>query len=253
MVWDRPPSADAQLDLNANEARFAVAKAFVVEFATECHGAWECMQDGDTFETVLSIVARSDATDLQSAVSVTTVVESLLSCKYSRVWVEADVSSVPQSSAIRVRVKAYDVDNLPIAQTRTDVEFRFDGKAVPVQWSRGSNMYTADVPADLTQNPGEYNLTVTATSAWTRSGSKASCVLFHRVITVQADAKQIILASCVAALLVVGVGGFALMLYRNRARAGEYLRSIFSLELFLAIEICMELWVRPIPFCVAMA
>ena len=114
-------------------------------------------------------------------------------------------------------------------------------------------MYTADVPADLTQNPGEYNLSVTATSAWTRSGSKASCVLFHRVITVQADAKQIILASCVAALLVVSGGGFAFMLYRNRARAREYLRSIFSLELFLAVDICVELWVRPIPFCVAMA
>ncbi len=111
-------------------------------------------------------------------------------------------------------------------------------------------MYTADVPAGFTQNPGEYNLNVRATGAWNSSGSKASCVLFHRVITVEADAKQLILASSLAALLAASFGGLAFMVYRNRARAREYLRSIASMELFLVIEICVELWVRPIPFCV---
>jgi len=245
MVWDRPPSADAQLDLNANEARFAVAKAFVVEFATECHGAWQCMQDGDTFETVLSIVARSDPTDLQSAVSVTTVVESLLSCKYSRVWVEADVSSVPQSSAIRVRLEAYDVDNLPIAQTRADVEFRFDGQgrsqAVPVQWSRGSNMYTADVPADLTRNSGEYNLTVTVTSAWTRSGSKASCVLFHRTIIVKVGLSSTWILVGAGATAVAIVGGLVLLVRKRHAHLQAVMAMLLTEMGMLVFAICTAL------------
>jgi hypothetical protein len=199
------------------------------------------MQDGDTFETVLSIVARSDATDLQSAVSVTTVVESLLSCKYSRVWVEHDVSSVPQSSAIRVRLEAYDVDNLPIAQTRADVEFRFDGRAVPVQWSRGSNMYTADVPADLTQNPGEYNLTVTATSAWTRSGSKASCVLFHRTIIVKAGLSSTWILVGAGATAVAIVGGLVLLVRKRHAHLQAVMAMLLTEMGMLVFAICTAL------------
>jgi hypothetical protein len=69
-------------------------------------------------------------------------------------------------------------------------------------------------------------------------------VLFRRSITVTSDAKQIVLASCLAALLVLSAAVFGFMLYRNRARAGEFLRSIFSLELFLVAEMCAEIWVR---------
>jgi len=156
------------------------------------------------------------------------------------------VLSVPQSSAIRVLLKAYDVDNLPVAQTRAEVEFRFGGQALPVQWSRGSNEYTADVPTSLTDSAGQYELKVTAVSGWTLSGSTAGCVLFRRSITVTSDTKQIVLASCLVALLVLSAAVFGFMLYRNRARAKEFLRSMFSLELFVVVEMCAELWVRPL-------
>jgi hypothetical protein len=246
ILWDRPPSSDAELDLDADSSRFAAEKTFVLDFAADCHGAQPCAQDGDTFETVLGVATQSDQAELRSAVTFTAVVESLLSCEHSKVWVELDVRSVPQSSAIRVHLKAYDVDNLPVAQTRAEVEFHFDGQALPVQWSRGSHEYTADVPADLTENAGEYELNVTAVSGWTLSGGTVGCVLFRRSITVTSDAKQIVLASCLAALLVLSAAVFGFMLYRNRARAGEFLRSIFSLELFLVVEMCAEIWVRPL-------
>jgi hypothetical protein len=246
MAWDRPPSSDAELDLDADSSRFAAAKAFVVDFAADCHGTRPCAQDGDTFETVLSVATWSDQAELHSAVTITAVVESMLSCVHSKVWVELDLLSVPQSSAIRVHLEAYDVDNLPVAQTRAEVEFRFDGQALPVRWSRGSNEYTADVPTSLTSSAGQYELNVTAVNGWTLSGSVAGCVLFRRSITVTSDTKQIVLASCLVALLVLCAAAFGFMLHRNRARAREFLRSMFSLELFVVVEMCAELWVRPL-------
>jgi hypothetical protein len=245
MAWDRPPSSDAELDLDANSNRFAAKKAFVVDFAADCHGTQPCAQDGDTFETVLGVVTWSGQAELRSAVTVTAVLESMLSCEHSQVWVELDVLSVPQSSTIRVHLKAFDVDNLPVAQTRAEVEFRFGGQALPVRWSRGSNEYTADVPTDLTDSAGQYELKVTAVSGRTLSGSTAGCALFRRSITVTSDTKQIVLASCLVALLVLSASVFGFMLHRNRARAREFLRSIFSLELFVVVEMCAELWVRP--------
>jgi len=146
ILWDRPPSSDAELDLDADSSRFAAEKTFVLDFAADCHGTRPCAQDGDTFETVLSVATWSDQAELRSAVTVTAVVESMLSCEHSKVWVELDVRSVPQSSAIRVHLKAYDVDNLPVAQTRAEVEFRFGGQALPVQWSRGSNETSTSTP-----------------------------------------------------------------------------------------------------------
>jgi hypothetical protein len=245
MAWDRPPSSDAKLDLDANSSRFAAKKVFDVDFAADCRGTQPCAQDGDTFKTVLGVVTGSDEAELRSAVTVTTVVEAILSCRHSKVWVERDVLSVPQSSAIRVLLKAYDVDNLPVAQTRAEVEFRFGGQALPVQWSRGSNEYTADVSTYLTDSAGQYELKVTAVSGWPLSGGTAGCVLFRRSITVTSDTKQIVLASCLVALLVLSASVFGFMLHRNRARAREFLRSIFSLELFVVVEMCAELWVRP--------
>jgi hypothetical protein len=248
MTWDRPPSSDAELDLDADVSRFAAKKFFFVEFAADCQRTQPCAEDGDTFETVLGVVTRSNQIELHSAVTVTTMVQSLLSCEHSKVWVELDVLSVPQSSAIRVHLEAYDVDNLPVAQTRAEVEFRFGGQALPVQWSRGSNEYIADVPTSLTDSAGQYELNVTAVSGWTLSGSTAGCVLFRRSITVKSDTKQIVLASCLVALLVLCAAAFGFMLHRNRARAREFLRSMFSLELFVVVEMCAELWVRPL-FC----
>jgi hypothetical protein len=257
MRWDRPPSSDVELDLDADSSRFAAKKIFDVDFAADCHGTQPCAQDGDTFETVLSVVTlsgqaelRSAVAELRSAVTVTAMVESKLSCEHSKVWVELDVLRVPQSSAIRVHLKAYDVDNLPVAQTRAEVEFRFGGRALPVQWSRGSNEYIADVPTSLTDSAGQYELNVTAVSGWTLSGSTAVCVLFRRSITVTSDTKQIVLASCLVALLVLCAAVFGFMLHRNRARVREFLRSMFSLELFVVVEMCAELWVRPL--CAAM-
>jgi hypothetical protein len=70
------------------------------------------------------------------------------------VWVEGGAPSVQASSAIVVRLRALDVDALPIDQTHAEVEFRFGNRTVPVNWNRGSNEYVASVPRPSLTPPG---------------------------------------------------------------------------------------------------
>jgi hypothetical protein len=110
----------------------------------------------------------------------------LLSCENSAVWVEGDAVAVPPSGHIRVRLAAYEAENVPMKQTRAEVEFRFGEQVLPVQWSRGSNLYGAEVSADLTQNEGEYELEVVAIYARSNTSRHAtSCILFRRMIIVK--------------------------------------------------------------------
>jgi hypothetical protein len=65
------------------------------------------------------------------------------------VHIEPNAESVPVAARIRVHVFAKDVDDLPIPFTRAEISLGFGAQTIPVQWSRGSNEYVADVPAEL--------------------------------------------------------------------------------------------------------
>jgi hypothetical protein len=240
MAWDRPPSADAELDLDGEAMRFSAAKAFAVEFAADCNGARPCAQDGDTFETLLSVEAQSDATNLRSVVTVTTVMESLLSCDHSLVSVELDV--VPIATPIRVQLFVNDVDSFPVRYTRVEINLIFGGRNIPVQWNRGSNEYVADVPAALTGQPGLYNLVLSASNAWNGSaGRVTSCELLRRTITVKEglSTNWILVGAGTAAVVVVGA--LALVVRKRHAHLQAILTMLLTEMGMLVFSICTAL------------
>ncbi len=77
MAFDRPPSDDAALDLDKTLQRFSATTTFLLELSADCHGEAPCVMDGDTFHVVVTGIVDT----LRSAVRITSVVESLLSCE----------------------------------------------------------------------------------------------------------------------------------------------------------------------------
>jgi hypothetical protein len=128
---------------------------------------------------------------------------------------------VPTSSTIYVRLRALDVDGLPINQTRAELAFTFGNHTLPMSWNRGSNAYAADVPSELTEEAGEYDIVVVAGNSWSQETASVlkSCEVLRLRVEVVADNKKMILAGGLAAALVLTLGILAFLLYRNRQRA----------------------------------
>jgi hypothetical protein len=144
---------------------------------------------------------------------------------------------------MRVRLLAFDVDNFPIAHTRVPIEFRFNTKSLPVRWKGGFNSYTADVSAALTQFSGEYELLVAVESGWNHTMQNVTrCELTRTIIVVESDSKEIIVAACLASVLVLTLGLLGYLVYRNKERAKEILLSFLNFEGFLIVELCLEAW-----------
>ncbi len=116
-----------------------------------------------------------------------TQVQSLVSCRHTRagVHIEPNAESVPIATLIRVHLFAKDVDDLPISFTRAEVSLGFGDQTIPMQWTRGSNQYVADVPTELISQPGRYDLVVRANNAWNETGSPTTCELLRRTISVK--------------------------------------------------------------------
>ena len=153
LIWDASPSDDAQVDLDADVERFSAAKQYSVQLRLDCDHAQPCIADGDSVETVLTLGSALDPSGLRSTVRIRTEVESLLSCQSSTAWIEHELRSVPASGSlvdavpistpILVHLLAKDVDDLNVNLTRAEIYVQFDGRSVPMQWSRGSHEYVA--------------------------------------------------------------------------------------------------------------
>jgi hypothetical protein len=120
-----------------------------------------------------------------------------------------------------------------------------------MQWrGRGSNEYFADVPAELTAQPGLYDLVVTASDAWNETaGQITSCELlrFNVRIVSGVDILYIILG-VLTGLAILALG--ALLAYQIRSHkdeAKQFVESFFKHEGQLAFKICWDAWVRPSP------
>jgi hypothetical protein len=115
--------------------------------------------------------------------------------------------------------------------------------SLPVQWNRGSNLYTALVSEALTAADGEHELVVRVAHGWSQvSSCVQSCAVLHRIITVTPDRSQVILAGCLALVLLLAAGVAGHLLYKNRDRALKLLISFLSFEGFLLIEVLLEVW-----------
>jgi hypothetical protein len=147
LIWAVPPSSDSEgLLLDAETRKFFATKEISFQLRVEkCDGAQACIEDGDVVETIITVgSAESIPSMLQSEVRILTLVQSLLSCRHTRVHLEPDWGSASISSPISVRIFANDVDNLPVAFTRADIHLGFGDHTIPMQWSRGSSVYFAD-------------------------------------------------------------------------------------------------------------
>jgi hypothetical protein len=204
-------------------------------------GEENCAADGDVITTVVQLVSvGSVSRSLNSEVRVVTKVQSFLSCRHTRaaVHIEPNAESVPIAALIRVHLFAKDVDDLPISFTRAEISLIFGAQIIPMQWSRGSNEYFAAVPAELTAQPGRYDLVVRASNAWNETGPVASCELLRRTVIVQEGLNtQWILAGAAAAAVVV-IGGL-IILVRKR---GAHLQAIMVMLLTEAGQLVLSIF-----------
>jgi hypothetical protein len=252
LLWDTPPSNDSEVWLNGDRSQFTAQKEYLFQLRLDCSGpdgkGRHCIADGDTVETVMHIGSPSDSSRMRSEVRFVTEVEALVSCELSKAWVERDVLNMPPRSSFRVRLTAVDVDGLDVSFSRAEIAFLWGTDnsslaALPVQWSRGSNEYTALVSEVLTEADGEYLLLVRVANGWSSANSRVqSCVLLQRVITVNPDRSQVILAGCLASVLLVATGALGHLLYKNRGKALKLLLSFLSFEGLLVVETLLEVW-----------
>jgi hypothetical protein len=149
LIWDTPPSSDAQLQLNADASQFTATKSYAFQLQLDCAGLdgkrQRCISDGDRVEAVMQIGSPLKSGGIKSEVRFIIEVEALVSCERSQAWVERDISSLPPESSFRVRLAAFDVDGQAVRFTRTEILFLFDNRSLPIQWSQGSNEYVAFV------------------------------------------------------------------------------------------------------------
>jgi hypothetical protein len=183
--WDDRSHASLAANWTADllKGTFAETQDLGFFVRLDCEGSTDsCAADGDIIETVFTFTSVSERA-ISTTATVRTNVEALVSCnntmvallvgKDLTVWAggSGGVVSVPMSSPIRLILKALDVDQLPVTKTRASVEFRVGQDQRPVKWARGSNEYVVDVSPALTQDEGEFLLTVNVTSAWSRGAA----------------------------------------------------------------------------------
>jgi hypothetical protein len=207
LLWDVPPSADAELQLDAAADLLSATRDYSFQLRVDCDGKQPCAADGDTVETIITIGSAATPSSSRSEMRLVTLVQSFLSCLHTRSRIEPDWESVPISTPIRVRLYAYDVDKLPVSFTRAEASLVFGSQVIPMQWSRGSNEYVGTVPAEYTERPGLYDLVLSASSAWNETERHAtSCVLLRRtiIVTEGLSTSWVLVGGGGAAVVVVG-------------------------------------------------
>ncbi len=72
LLWDTPPSNDAEVWLNGDRSQFTAQKEHLFQLRLDCSGldgkGRHCIADGDTVETVMHIGSPSDSSRMRSEV-----------------------------------------------------------------------------------------------------------------------------------------------------------------------------------------
>ena len=235
--WQQlPPAPTWHTRLDGSSLKFVDTSRheFTVRLACD-RGEQSCASDGDVITTVVQLVGGIVAegslpSNLYSEVRVVVQVQSLVSCRHTRagVHIEPNTESVPIATLIRVRLFAKDVDDLPISFTRAEISLGFGDHTIPMQWTRGSNQYVADVPAELAAQPGRYDLVVRANDAWNETGPAPSCELLRRTIIVQEGLSTtwILVGAAVAAVVVLG--GLLVVVRKRHAHLQAIMLVVFT-------------------------
>jgi hypothetical protein len=121
LVWHGMAPNETQIHLDKEKQKFSDGAEYkfhilVNTTGINCTKGEPCLADGDMVETTLTVDTNDRSSTLSTIVRIQTIVESLFSCDNSQAWVEGDPQTVVVSSSLRVHVRAYDVDNLPICK-----------------------------------------------------------------------------------------------------------------------------------------
>jgi hypothetical protein len=229
-------------DLDRSRIKFSdsLRHEFTVRLACD-RGEQSCAADGDVITTVVRLITvGSLPSNLHSEVRVVAQVQSLVSCVHTRagVHIEPNAESVPIATLIRVHLFAKDVDDLPISFTRAEISLGFGDQTFLMQWSRGSNKYFADVPAELAAQPGSYDLVVSVKDAWNETGPASSCELLRRTIIVREGLNTQWILAGAAATAVVVIGGLVILVRKS----GAHLQAIMVMLLTEAAQLVFSIF-----------
>jgi hypothetical protein len=249
VLFVTPMSNDGPIDLSVETKTLSATKEYSLQIRVNCTGAptsagaGGCVQDGDTVVTEIDLGTPLGPVDLRSTVRIVTQIEAMVCCEHAQAWVEGDIDAVPVSSVLRVHALAIDVDQLSISHSRASIAFSFGNESLSVLWVPGSNEHVAEVAASLTERPGEFQLVVTASNAWSSRAEKAtSCELLRTTVLVSAKAgfnSTWILVGAASASTVIVVG-LLIALRRWRKRLQAILLMLFSEAAELIGALLME-------------
>jgi hypothetical protein len=235
-----PPSNDSVFNLARSSKRFTETKEYALQLLFDCNGLQPCIADGDTIETVIAI-ASAGSSGSPSEVRIVTELEAVLSCEKTKTWIDVNPESVPMSSPIGVRLHAIDVDGMPINWTQSHIEFRFGNQLLPIIWNRGSNVYVTAISAELTAQPGLYELVVSASGAWSELlGRVMSCELLRLTVRVEEGFGSKWLLAGAAIVSVAALGVLALLVRKRHAHLKALLPMLFSEVTELVGSLCLE-------------
>ncbi len=223
-----PPSATWYADLDGSRLKFIDSSRHEFTVKLTCDpGEQSCAADGDEITTIVQL-ASQQGNGLKSEVRVLTRVQSLLSCRHTQVRVEPDSERVDISTPFRVQVFVNDVDSLRVSFTRAEINLVFAGRTIPMQWSRGSNLYVADVPAQLTSQPGLYDLVLNASYAWSETGLAPTCELLRRTITVKEGLSTSWILGGAGTASVVVIGSMVVVVRKRHAHLQAIMVMLFT-------------------------
>ena len=240
--WNEPqPTAMVSIPLDAAKQRYSAAIANPFTLSLQCTpsatGGTICPQDGDTIETTINVTPKAGTLQAGSATPtearITTEIQATLSCEHTkptvRVVANTDLDSIMQAAPLSLHLLALDVNNAPVGFTRAEMKLSFGGRNVSMQqWRRGSNAYVADVPAELTQQPGRYELVVSASNAWSENGLATSCELMRRTITIKEGLSTTWILVGAGSTSVVVVGGLIIVVRKRHTHLHAIMAMLFT-------------------------
>jgi hypothetical protein len=163
-------------------------------------------------ETIFEVAEAGSGSQL-SAVRMTTLVESMVSCENTRVFFsdEAQITAVEASRSIELVLEALDADMMPLRFTAVAISCSFGEKpCIVAARTPGKHLYAISVPSDFTRDAGTYDLVVSVIDGWnSSSGRQEQCVVLRHVVAVSAGLSSLLviaISSGVALLSVLVVG-----------------------------------------------
>ena len=118
-----------------------------------CDRNESCVADGDSIETIFEVAEAGSGSQL-SAVRMTTLVESMVSCENTRVFFsdEAQITAVEASRSIELVLEALDADMMPLRFTAVAISCSFGEKpCIVAARTSGKHLYAISVPSDFTR------------------------------------------------------------------------------------------------------